>query len=294
MTCWYEGPLAAFDTETTGVDVETDRIVSAAVVVQQGAGTRPRVTRWLVNPGIPVPEESTAVHGLTEDHLQRNGRWPAPVMEEIARDLAEQGAAGRPIVVMNAPFDLTILDRELRRHRASSLSRYMEGSPLCVIDPRSWTSTWTATARAAAPSPTCARTTRWSWPRRTDAAADAQAALDVVRAVGRRFAARLERLSPAELHTLQAVWHAGRRAACRRGSPRAVHRRPWTRRGRCAPNSARRPERRRRARAARHGLGGGTPGQEKTGPSADGRHSPGGRYWVRTSDLFGVNEALSH
>lgn len=34
MTCWYEGPLAAFDTETTGVDVETDRIVSAAVVVQ--------------------------------------------------------------------------------------------------------------------------------------------------------------------------------------------------------------------------------------------------------------------
>ncbi|MGX1515109.1 hypothetical protein RKD44_006397 [Streptomyces collinus] len=42
-----------------------------------------------------------------------------------------------------------------------------------------------------------------------DAAADAQAALEVVRAVGRRFQARLERLSPAELHTLQAVWHAG-------------------------------------------------------------------------------------
>ena len=38
MTCWYEGPLAAFDTETTGVDVETDRIVSAAVVVQDAPG----------------------------------------------------------------------------------------------------------------------------------------------------------------------------------------------------------------------------------------------------------------
>lgn len=36
MTCWYEGPLAAFDTETTGVDVERDRIVSAALVVQDG------------------------------------------------------------------------------------------------------------------------------------------------------------------------------------------------------------------------------------------------------------------
>ncbi|MFD9877889.1 3'-5' exonuclease, partial [[Kitasatospora] papulosa] len=29
MTHWFEGPLAAFDTETTGVDVEEDRIVSA-------------------------------------------------------------------------------------------------------------------------------------------------------------------------------------------------------------------------------------------------------------------------
>lgn len=40
MTCWFEGPLAAFDTETTGVDVETDRIVSAALVVQDAPGLR--------------------------------------------------------------------------------------------------------------------------------------------------------------------------------------------------------------------------------------------------------------
>lgn len=44
MTRWYEGPLAAFDTETTGVDVEQDRIVSAALIVQEcaGAGSAPR------------------------------------------------------------------------------------------------------------------------------------------------------------------------------------------------------------------------------------------------------------
>lgn len=75
MTCWYEGPLAAFDTETTGVDVERDRIVSAALVVQDGPGSRPRATRWLVNPGTSVPEGATAVHGLTDEHLQLNGRW---------------------------------------------------------------------------------------------------------------------------------------------------------------------------------------------------------------------------
>lgn len=209
MTCsWYEGPLAAFDTETTGVDVETDRIVSAAVVVQDTPDSRPRVARWLVNPGVPVPEAATAVHGLTEDHLRRNGRWPAPVMYEIAEHLAEQAALGRPLVVMNAPFDLTLLDRELRRHRASSLDRWFEASPLSVLDPRVLDK----------------QLDRYRKGRRTltdlcahyeivladahDAAADALAALEVVRALGRRFAARLDRLTPAELHTLQTGWHA--------------------------------------------------------------------------------------
>ncbi|MGP9021900.1 3'-5' exonuclease [Streptomyces sp. BR1] len=208
MTCWYEGPLAAFDTETTGVDVERDRMVSAALVVQDGPAARPRVSRWLVNPGIPVPEGATAVHGLTDEHLRLNGRWPAPVMEEVARALAEQCAAGRPLVVMNAPFDLTLLDRELRRHRASSLARYLDGAPLCVLDPRVLDK----------------HLDRYRKGRRTltdlcahyevvlegahDAAADALAALEVVRAVGRRFAARLERLTPAEIHTLQTGWHA--------------------------------------------------------------------------------------
>ncbi|MET8454407.1 3'-5' exonuclease [Streptomyces sp. NPDC005209] len=208
MTCWYEGPLAAFDTETTGVDVETDRIVSAAVVVQDAPGTRPRVTRWLVNPGVPVPEAATAVHGLTEEHLQRNGRWPAPVMYEIAEELAEHATMQRPLVVMNAPFDLTLLDRELRRHRASSLDRWFASSPLLVLDPRVLDK----------------HLDRYRKGRRTltdlcghygvtldgahDAGADALAAMEVVRALGRRFATRLERLSPAELHTLQTTWHA--------------------------------------------------------------------------------------
>ncbi|MFD8521953.1 3'-5' exonuclease [Streptomyces capillispiralis] len=208
MACWYEGPLAAFDTETTGVDVEADRIVSAAVVVQDAPGARPRITRWLVNPGVPVPAAATEVHGLTEEHLHRNGRWPAPVMYEVAQVLAEQAAVGRPVVVMNAPFDLTLLDRELRRHRASLLDRWFERSPLLVLDP------WVLDKHLD----------RYRKGRRTltdlcahygvaledahDAGADAVAALEVTRAVGRRFASRLERLSPGELHTLQAVWHA--------------------------------------------------------------------------------------
>jgi DNA polymerase-3 subunit epsilon len=208
MTCWYEGPLAAFDTETTGVDVETDRIVSAAVVVQDAAGTRPRVSRWLVNPGVPVPAGATAVHGLTDEHLQLNGRWPAPVMLEIAETLAEQAAAGRPLVVMNAPFDLTILDRELRRHRASSLDRWLDSSPLLVLDPRVLDKHLDRYRKGRRTLTDLCEHYGVTLDGAHDAAADALAALDVVRAVGRRFATRLERLEPPELHSLQTVWHA--------------------------------------------------------------------------------------
>ncbi|QES05111.1 3'-5' exonuclease [Streptomyces venezuelae] len=224
---WYEGPLAAFDTETTGVDVEEDRIVSAALVVQDTVGARPRVTRWLVNPGIPVPEGATAVHGLTDDHLQRYGRWPAPVMEELARALAEQIAAGRPLVVMNAPFDLTILDRELRRHRASTLGHYLASTPLCVLDPRVLDKHLDRYRKGRRTLTDLCAHYEVELAGAHDAAADATAALDVVRAVARRFSSRLERLTPAELHTLQAVWHAGQARGlqawfARQGTPETV------------------------------------------------------------------------
>ncbi|TWV32122.1 3'-5' exonuclease [Streptomyces misionensis] len=208
MTYWYEGPLAAFDTETTGVDVETDRIVSAAVLVQDAPGTLPRVSRWLVDPGVPVPAAATAVHGLTQEHLQRNGRWPAPVMLEIAELLAEHAARGRPLVVMNAPFDLTLLDRELRRHRASSLEQWFPSVPLRVLDPRVLDKHLDRYRKGRRTLTDLCEHYGVTLDGAHDAAADALAALEVVRALGRRFATRLERLSPAELHALQADWHA--------------------------------------------------------------------------------------
>ncbi|MBQ0829719.1 exonuclease domain-containing protein [Streptomyces tagetis] len=226
MTSWIEGPLAAFDTETTGVDVEADRIVSAAVVVQDAAGRVPRVTRWLVNPGVPVPEASTAVHGLTEEHLQHHGRWPAPVIHEIAEALTEQAAAGRPVVVMNAPFDLTLLDRELRRHRASSLGARLDRAPLYVLDPLVLDRHLDRHREGRRTLAGLCAHYGVEVERAHDAAADARAALELVRAVGRRHAARLEPLSAAELHTLQAVWHAGQVRGAR----------PWF-----APDAAREP-----------------------------------------------------
>ncbi|MEU0133677.1 exonuclease domain-containing protein [Streptomyces sp. NPDC006296] len=208
MTHWFDGPLAAFDTGTTGADVEEDRIVSAALVLQDATGGRLRVTRWLVSPGVPVPPGATGVHGLTDDHLQRNGRWPAPVVEEIARGLAEQCATGRPLVVTNAPFGLTLLDREIRRHRASSLAGYLGKKPLCVLDPRVLDTHLDRYRKGRRTLTDLCELYGIARDGAHDAAADATASLELVRAVGRRFSTRLERLSPAEVHALQAVWHA--------------------------------------------------------------------------------------
>ncbi len=207
MTLWYEGPLAAFDTETTGVDVERDRILSAAVVVQPHITSPPRRTSWLVSPGVEVPASATAVHGLTLAHLQRLGRWPAPVMEEVGRALAAQCASRVPLVVMNAPFDLTLLDRELRRHRASSLPKYLSGAPLCVLDPLVLDRHLDRYRKGRRTLTTLCEHYGVELAGAHEAGADATAALHLVRAIGHRYAERVGELSAAELHARQAVWH---------------------------------------------------------------------------------------
>jgi DNA polymerase III subunit epsilon len=208
MPRWYDGPMAAFDTETTGVDVENDRIVSAAVVVQEAAGRPPLVHRWLVDPGVSMPEGACAVHGLTDEFLRLHGRRPAPVVEEVARALAVESAAAVPLVVMNAPFDLTLLDRELRRHRGVPLGQYLALTPLCVLDPRVLDKHLDRNREGRRTLTELCAFYGVRLADAHDATADAAASLDLVRAIGRRFTERVGDLTAAELHTRQAVWHA--------------------------------------------------------------------------------------
>lgn len=209
MPRWFDGPLAAFDTETTGVDVERDRVVSASFIVQHRPDAEPRVVRWLVDPGVPVPPEAAAVHGLTDDVLRRHGMPPARAMEEMAWALARSVADAIPLVVMNAPFDLTLLDRELRRHRDTGLSRYLERGALCVLDPRvldRYADRYREGHRTLADL--CAH---YEVPLTAahDAVSDATAALSLTRAIGARYADRaMGTMSASELHIRQALWHA--------------------------------------------------------------------------------------
>lgn len=127
--------MVAWDCESTGVDVESDRIVTSAVVRIE-PGCEPLIRSTVINPGIEVPEAAAEVHGWTTERVRAEGVAPAPELEWIAADLAAALTAGIPLVIANAPYDLTLLDRELRRHSLATLTDRIDGRPIGpVIDP---------------------------------------------------------------------------------------------------------------------------------------------------------------
>ncbi|WP_256789790.1 exonuclease domain-containing protein [Frankia sp. AvcI1] len=113
---WADAPLTGFDLETTTTHPATARIVSAALVTVDPDGAIHRTT-WLADPGVPIPAEATAVHGISTEQARTGGAPIREVLQEVAADLEALWADGAPIVVMNAPYDLTVLGRELARYR---------------------------------------------------------------------------------------------------------------------------------------------------------------------------------
>jgi DNA polymerase III epsilon subunit-like protein len=132
---WHLGRLASFDTETTGVSVETDRIVTACVALL-GGGQPQQIHRWIADPGVEIPEDAAKIHGYSTERARKEGRPPAEVVEQVVALLAEQVQTGVPLVAMNAPFDLTLLDREARRHGVTPLTELVPMERLFVIDPK--------------------------------------------------------------------------------------------------------------------------------------------------------------
>ena len=102
-------PVAFIDLETTGLNRSRDRIVELALLILYPDGrTIDRVRRF--NPGIPIPPEATAVHGISDHDVageapfKSRARSLAAVLEEC--DLAGFNIRG---------FDLPILLEEFRR-----------------------------------------------------------------------------------------------------------------------------------------------------------------------------------
>jgi DNA polymerase III subunit epsilon len=139
---WIDGPMLGFDTECTGVDVETDHILSVSLVhIRHRVGNKgPREvladTQW-INPGVPIPPGATEIHGITDGYVSTVGGDPAEILEGVALVLTAVITEGTPIVGMNVPYDLTILDRNCRRHGVRTLSERMQefnGTIAPVVD----------------------------------------------------------------------------------------------------------------------------------------------------------------
>lgn len=139
MTMFLDTPMLAFDVESTGVDVETDRIVTATAVVADPVAKTAEPTSWLVNPGIEIPAEATAIHGVTTDEARLLGADPAEAIAEIAIQIAEAWEQDMPVVAFNAAYDLTLLAREMRRHGVGELKATGPViDPMCIdraLDP---------------------------------------------------------------------------------------------------------------------------------------------------------------
>ena len=103
-------PAIALDLETTGLDVANDRIVQVGAVAMRGAVVRsdPRIdTR--VDPGVPIPAESTRIHGLTDSAVAGAPRF-CDVIESLRDTLASRVVVGQHI-----RFDLAVLRHEAAR-----------------------------------------------------------------------------------------------------------------------------------------------------------------------------------
>ncbi|MFF5716495.1 exonuclease domain-containing protein [Streptomyces buecherae] len=221
---WPDGPLLALDLETTGIDPETARIVSAAIATV-GGGNAPATTTWLIDPGVEIPAEATAIHGITTDQARTNGRPPAEALTEIINALNGPLRAGFPLVVFRAPYALTVLARESARAGIAFLDEVAPVIDPAVLDKH--VERYRA-GRRTLPALCAHYRVRHDGP--NNAAEDALAVA--------RLAWRLPRVHPslatiplAELHTCQQAWAveqaAGLQEHLRRTDPNATVNDAW-------------------------------------------------------------------
>ncbi len=102
-------PLAFFDLETTGIKVATDRIVEISIIrVNIDGSTKIKTKR--INPGMHIPWEVTAIHGITDEDVK-----DAPKFAEVAHEL-DQFLENCDLAGFNSNhFDIPLLVEEFLR-----------------------------------------------------------------------------------------------------------------------------------------------------------------------------------
>ena len=104
-----KNPLVFFDLETTGTNINTDRIVEICYLKVYPNGNEEAKT-LRINPEMHIPEASTAIHGIHDEDVA-----DCPTFKEVAKDIARD-IEGADIAGFNSNrFDVPVLVEEFLR-----------------------------------------------------------------------------------------------------------------------------------------------------------------------------------
>ena len=102
-------PLVFIDLETTGVNPASDRIIDMAALKANVNGTTETKT-WRVNPGIPIPEATTKIHGIKNEDVA-----DAPLFTTVAPQILDFIGTADLGGYNSTRFDIPLLIEEFMR-----------------------------------------------------------------------------------------------------------------------------------------------------------------------------------
>ena len=118
-------PMIVYDFETTGLSVETDRVLSFSaikVVYKNGIFHEADRRDIFMNPGFHIPEAASSVNGITDETVK-----DCPHEEDVIRDIADF-LGERPLLCgyNNISFDDKFLDKMLKRNLGIKLNPILD------------------------------------------------------------------------------------------------------------------------------------------------------------------------
>lgn len=122
--------MIGLDYETTDVDTDVARIVTGTLYVIE-PGVEPVRHSWLVDPGIEIPEATTAIHGVSTEQARAEGMSPAEALGQMTWLLGTHWTSDVPLVAYNASYDLSLYLAETTRHGVPAID--LKGRH--VVDP---------------------------------------------------------------------------------------------------------------------------------------------------------------
>lgn len=108
--------ICVFDTETSGTNVEEDRIIQAFVGLMDADGNWRQKYEWVIDWDMDIPQGASDVHGYTRERLEIEGRKDGErCISEIVNAIMALTPRGIPLVAYNLSFDASLLRAEVER-----------------------------------------------------------------------------------------------------------------------------------------------------------------------------------